>query len=106
MAPVTTEPELETLRTQIDDLDARILGLIAQRVGVVMQIAEYKLSRGLPVYDAERETRLINRLCELRPPPLDAETVRRIYERLIDESRRLEQRHLTRSAAARERRRG
>jgi chorismate mutase len=106
MAPVTTEPELETLRRQIDDLDTQLLGLVAQRIGVVLQIAEHKLARGLPAYDPGREARLIERLCELRPPPLDAETVRRIFERLIDESRRLEQRHLTRSAAARERRRG
>lgn len=106
MASVTPEPELEALRSKIDDLDARILELVAQRVGVVLQIAEHKLSLGLAAYDPEREARLINRLCELRPPPLDAETVRRVFERLIDESRRLEQRHLTRAAAARERRRG
>jgi len=101
-----TELELEDLRREIDDLDAQILGLVAQRVGIVLQIAEYKMARGLAAYDPEREARLINRLCELRPPTLDAETVRRIFERLIDESRRLEQRHLTRAAAARERRRG
>jgi chorismate mutase len=103
---VTTEPELETLRRQIDDLDTQILGLVAQRVGVVLQIAEHKRARGLPVYDPDREARLIQRLCELRPPNLDAETVTRIFERLIDESRRLEQRQLTRSAAGPERRRG
>jgi chorismate mutase len=105
MAAVTNELELEALRRQIDDLDAQILGLVARRVGVVLQVAEHKLAHGLPAYDPGREAKLIDRLCELRPPTLDAETVRRIFERLIDESRRLEQRHLTRSAAARQRRR-
>jgi chorismate mutase len=105
MTHVTTEPELEALRGKIDDLDGQILGLVAERVRVVLQIAEYKLARGLAAHDPERENRLINRLCKLRPPNLEADTVRRVFERLIDESRRLEQRHLTCSAAVRERRR-
>ena len=97
---MTPEPELESLRRQIDDLDTQILALVAQRVGVVLQIAEHKRARGLAVYDPTREASLIHRLCELRPPNLDSETVRRIFERLIDESRRLEQSHFARSAGA------
>jgi chorismate mutase len=36
----------------------------------------------------------LERLAEQAPRPLDGQTVRRVFERLIDESRRLEQRHV------------
>ena len=84
-------PELEALRRSIDDLDGRILELIAERVRVVLAVGEYKRRNGLAVYDPERERKMLDRLCGQAPPPLEADTVRRIFERLIDESRRIEQ---------------
>jgi chorismate mutase len=48
----------------------------------------------MAVYDPDRERSLLARLSESAPEPLDATTVRRIFERLIDESRRLEQHHV------------
>lgn len=86
--------ELEVLRSTIDDLDRRILELIAERVRVVLAVGDYKRRTGMPVYDPERERRMLARLASLAPSPLDGETVRRIFERLIDESRRIEQHHV------------
>jgi chorismate mutase len=91
VSPVKPAPELEALRRSIDDLDGRILQLIAERVRVVLAVGEYKRRNNLAVYDPERERRMLDRLCSQAPYPLDAETVRRIFERLIDESRRIEQ---------------
>jgi chorismate mutase len=92
-APVV--PELEQLRGQIDEVDRQILALVAERVRIVLRVGDIKRARNLDVYDPERERRLLARLTELAPAPLDATTVRRVFERLIDESRRLEQRHVT-----------
>ena len=86
--------ELEVLRSAIDDLDRRILDLVAERVRVVLAVGDYKRKNGMPVYDPERERRMLERLANVAPKPLDGETVRRIFERLIDESRRLEQHHV------------
>src|SRR6187399_2169655 len=91
MPPVTTKPSLEDLRRGIDAVDQQILKLLHERVRLVMQVGEYKRERGIPVYDADRERALLERLCRLAEPPLDAETIRRIFERLVDESRRIEQ---------------
>jgi chorismate mutase len=88
---VKPAPELESLRRSIDDLDGRILELVAERVRVVLAVGQYKRRNNIAVYDPERERKMLDRLCSQAKHPLDAETVRRIFERLIDESRRIEQ---------------
>jgi chorismate mutase len=85
--------DLDTLRRAIDAVDSRLLELIHERVRLVLEVGSYKAKHGLAIYDPERERRLLERLTALAQPPLEPDTVRRIFERLIDESRRLEQRH-------------
>lgn len=88
-----TESDLAGLRKAIDAVDARLLELIAERIRLVLAVGAYKAEHGLAIYDPERERQLLERLTSSPPAPLEAETVRRIFERLIDESRTLEQRH-------------
>jgi chorismate mutase len=88
--------DIDELRRAIDDIDRRILELVAARVRVVLAVGDYKRKNGLAVYDPERERNLLARLASLAPEPLDGDTVRRIFERLIDESRRLEQHNMQR----------
>jgi chorismate mutase len=85
--------DLETLRRAIDAVDSRLLELIHERVRLVLEVGNFKAKHGIAIYDPERERRLLERLTALAQPPLEPDTVRRIFERLIDESRRLEQRH-------------
>jgi chorismate mutase len=88
--------EIDDLRRAIDEIDRQILELLAARVRVVLAVGDYKRRNGVAVYDPERERNLLARLASLAPEPLDGDTVRRIFERLIDESRRLEQHHVQR----------
>ena len=88
---VTDALQLKDLRESIDAIDAEILDLVGRRIALVIQIATFKRARELPVYDPERERAVIERLIGLAPPHLDARLVRRIFERIIDESRRVEQ---------------
>jgi chorismate mutase-like protein len=94
---VTVDQELEALRRQIDAVDERILGLVAERVELVLRVGELKRASGAAVYDPERERRVLDRLAHQAAPPLDRETVQRVFERLIDESRRLELAHVRRT---------
>jgi chorismate mutase len=91
---VTTNLDLAELRLRIDAVDQQILKLLHERIRLVMSVGEYKRERGMPVYDPARERALLERLSQAAEPPLDAETIRRIFERLIDESRRIEQHHV------------
>jgi chorismate mutase len=88
-----SETDLESLRRAIDAVDSRLLELITERVRLVLEVGSFKARHGLAIYDPERERRLLERLTTLAQPPLEPDTVRRIFERLIDESRRLEQRN-------------
>jgi chorismate mutase len=94
MEVVTSKLDLDELRRGIDAVDQQILKLLHERVRLVMQVGEYKRERGIPVYDPARERALLDRLCKAAEPPLDADTIRRIFERLVDESRRIEQHHM------------
>jgi chorismate mutase len=90
--PHVDDPTLEALRREIDAIDDQILALVAARVSKVLALGAHKRSRNLAIYDPERERRVLERLCEAAPLPLTRDTVRRVFERLIDESRTLEQR--------------
>jgi chorismate mutase len=94
MANVTQKLDLDELRSKIDAVDQGILKLLHERVRLVLAVGEYKRERGMPVYDPSRERALLDRLCKAAEPPLDADTIRRIFERLVDESRRIEQHHV------------
>lgn len=84
--------ELSQLREEIDRLDDQIIELVAERMRVAIRIGELKRKTGLPIYDPERERAIYQRLCGKAPKPATPDIVRRIFERLIDESRRAEQR--------------
>jgi chorismate mutase len=90
-----TVPELDSLRSSIDDVDRKILELMTERVRLVLAVGDVKRALELPVYDPERERRVLDRLASRAEPPLDGPTVRRVFERLIDEMRRLEQHHVS-----------
>jgi chorismate mutase-like protein len=94
MQAVTSKLDLEELRRGIDAVDQQILKLLHERVRLVVAVGEYKRERGMAVYDPARERALLDRLCKAAEPPLDADTIRRIFERLVDESRRIEQHHV------------
>ena len=71
--------ELENSRKIINDTDKKMAELFVTRMKAAEAIAAYKKERGLPVYDAERETALIRRNCEL----IDDPTIRSYYADFI-----------------------
>ena len=57
---------------------------------VALRIGEIKKELGIPVYDPEREKRIFEAMTEANPGPLEDDAITRLFERVIDESRRLE----------------
>ena len=52
---MTMTNQLETLRQEIDSIDAQIFGLFEQRITVAKQIGAYKKEQDLAVLDFSRE---------------------------------------------------
>ena len=81
---------IDDLRQQIDRIDSALLALFNVRASLALQIGEVKKTLTLPVYDPAREKRIFARMKELNTGPLDDPAIVRLFERVIDESRRLE----------------
>ncbi|MCC6216397.1 MAG: chorismate mutase [Polyangiaceae bacterium] len=90
--PDSVPQELADLRRQIDAVDAELLRLLASRLELVLAVGELKRALRLAVYDPERERDLLARLASSAPSPLEPALVRRVFERIVDESRSAEQR--------------
>jgi len=88
-------PDLSQQRAAIDSIDNEILELLQKRLALVLEVGEIKRAHGMKVYDPDRERAVIERLVAARCDPLRAEMVRRVFERIIDESRSHEQRHIS-----------
>ena len=58
-------PELQTLRDSIDNIDAAIVYMMAERFRCTQRIGVLKAEHRLPAADPERETRQVARLREL-----------------------------------------
>ncbi len=82
--------DMKSLRKQIDRLDKRIVKLLNKRARCADEIGKVKEKLGLDVYSPERENQVIENVTQQNPGPLTHEAVKRVYERIIDESRRLE----------------
>ena len=81
---------IDDLRQEIDRLDHELLRIFNERASLALQIGEIKKVLQLPVYDPDREKRIFARMHNDNPGPLENEAIIRLFERVIDESRRLE----------------
>jgi chorismate mutase len=81
---------IDALREEIDRLDSKLLRIFNERAILALKIGELKKGLALPVYDPSREKKIFQRMKEENPGPLDDQAIVRLFERVIDESRRLE----------------
>ena len=82
--------DMKSLRERIDRLDRRLVKLLNKRAEYADEIGKIKEKYKLEVYSPEREKQVIENVRKENPGPLTDEAIGRVYERIIDESRRLE----------------
>ena len=90
MAEKRALSEIDALRRRIDDLDEALVQLLSQRAECALAIGRVKKELGLEVYQPAREVEVLNHVQSLNTGPLDNGAIRRLFERVIDEARRLE----------------
>jgi chorismate mutase len=87
-------PELEAglarIRRNIDEVDAVLVKLLNQRAKWALEIGELKKQEGVPVYQPEREAEVMEHVNTVNRGPLSRAAMQRLFERIVDESRRLE----------------
>jgi chorismate mutase len=89
------EREIDRIRDAIDRVDEVIVRLLNQRAKYAIEIGEIKGVLGLPIYAPEREKDVLHHVEKTCEGPLDAQSMRRLFERIIDESRRVERESAT-----------
>ena len=81
---------IEDWRAKIDALDRRLLELLSERTECVLAIGKIKNAQNLEIFDPEREQQIIRNILRENKGPLDDDALRRIFEAVIDECRRIE----------------
>ena len=77
-------------REEIDRLDAELVRILNQRAAVALDLARLKQGLGLEIRDPERERQVLSRAIGSNAGPFDQHGIRRIFRRIICESRRME----------------
>jgi chorismate mutase len=83
--------DIEDWRRQIDEIDAAIVESLNRRMACSLEIGKIKKAQGRPIYAPEREMAVLGRVERLNGGPLSGAALRRIFQQIIEESRRLEQ---------------
>ena len=81
---------IDDWRTQIDEIDRKLVKLMNERSRCAIEIARIKKQHNMNVVDPEREKFVFRNVESANTGPFDAESLRRIFERIIEEIRRIE----------------
>lgn len=81
---------LAECREKIDALDIRILELLNERTLIVERIGSIKKEAQLAIYEPRREEQVFHNITSHNHGPLPNDGVMRIFERIIDEMRRVQ----------------
>jgi chorismate mutase len=81
---------IDTLRDEIDRLDEQLVQLLSARARCALEIGQLKKRLHMEIYQPTREEAVLRHVRGVNPGPLDADAIARLFERIIDEARRLE----------------
>jgi chorismate mutase-like protein len=91
MPALAMTDDLASFRRRIDAIDDRLLALLGERFAVIREVAAHKAPRGIPAVIPERVAEVRERCAGEAPRHgLDPDAVRRLYDLLIGEACRLE----------------
>ncbi|HEX2866001.1 MAG TPA: chorismate mutase [Ignavibacteriales bacterium] len=78
---------LRKCRKRIDFFDRILVYILNKRTEAAVLIGHVKTSLGQPIYSPERERDVSEKINSSNKGPLSRESLDRIYERILDESR-------------------
>ena len=81
---------IDELRRRIDAIDQQLVRLLNERAACALEVGRRKEETGQPIYQPAREAEVLAGVRAVNKGPLDDGAVTRLFERIIDEARRLE----------------
>lgn len=85
--PTTTTTPLQEARDRIDEIDRRLVELLAERYAVVDDICEMKEESGDSVKDSDREAELLDHVSAIADEHgVSPALVRRLYKEILSHS--------------------
>jgi chorismate mutase len=75
-------------RKRIDELDLELIRILNERASCAIEIGKIKRQKRLPIYDPKREENVVQLMIKHTAPGCRGR--RSLFERIIDESRRIE----------------
>jgi len=88
--PAAAEGAIARLRRNIDEIDDVLVKLLNQRAKWALEIGLVKKAAGIAIYQPDREAEVLAHAARANRGPLAPAAVQRLFERIVDESRRLE----------------
>lgn len=90
--------QMDDWRGRIDEIDQILVRLFNERTQCAIEIGHIKKRLALDIYSPKREAQVMANVTSANTGPLDGEAIRRLFERVIDEARRIERIHAEASA--------
>lgn len=84
--------KIDEWRRKIDAIDSAMLHLLNLRAQLSIEVGRMKCEAGVPLRSKEREREILTRMKQVNPGPLDAETIDKVYQLILDESIRTQTR--------------
>ena len=81
---------IDDWRTKIDEVDKKLTELLNERARYADEIGKIKELLRMEAYSPEREQEVLRHVLSCNKGPLSDAALRRLFERIIDESRKLE----------------
>lgn len=91
--PTTTTTSIDDARDRIDEIDRRLIELLAERYAVVDDLCELKAENGDTVKDSDREEELLDHVSSVAEAhDLSSDLARRLYDEILAHSVRRQRR--------------
>jgi len=82
---------LQTLRAQIDEIDARLVPLLNERTKAALEIGRLKKKNGEQICVPEREQAVLDHVTGINQGPLSDTLLKQIFHSIIEASKAVEE---------------
>ncbi len=83
--------DISDWRKRIEELDQKLVEFFNERSRCAAEIGRLKWNAGVSLYQPDREREILERVQQLNGGPLGNAALKRLFERILDETRVVEQ---------------